>query len=981
MSEKNTSKKQNKRRLAPEPLDTDRKQVEAHLKLFKKLVESATDAIGISTPAGRHWFQNAAFDALFGNIGGDPPATLYCDENVGREVFETIMAGGEFSGEVQMYAADGRVLDILLRAYALSDETGRVLGLVGVHTDITASKRSQELFKMVALATNDVFYEWNVQTDSLKWFSDIAEELGYDSGDVAPTIDGWIKLIHPEDREKLAGAVEEHRTATHEIYYIYRVKHKNGTWRYWRDHATPVLDNRNRPLRWVGGISDITESKLVENAYKESEARFRQITENIREVFWLFDWQAQRVLYVSPAYELIWGRSCQSLYERYENWGDSIHPDDRTYAQETFNRILDTGGGEPREYRIVRPDDSERWISDTGYAIRDGDGKIVRIAGVAEDITERKMAEEALANKAVMEHIISDASRRFLTLTELDKSIDACLADIGCFSAADRAYLFQFTPDGSTMNNTHEWCAHDVKPEIDNLQGLPVDMFPWWMKMLEAGNNIHVKEVAKLPPEARAEKEILEAQEIKSVLVVPLVVENRLEGFLGLDNVVFARAWGEKELVPLRTLAEIIGTAITRKRAEQALRESMQTSADIVQAIPAGLFIYQFEEPDRLVLLNANPEAERLTGIRSDQWKGREFNEIWPESRKRGITGHFLNVIRTGISFETEDFYYEDKRLAGAFRIRAFPLPENRLAVGFENITERKQAEEEREKLRAKLIQAQKMEAIGNLAGGIAHNFNNILMGVQGRTSLMMMDKNSSDPDYEHLTGIEAYIKNAVELTRDLLGFARGGKYDAKPTDLNVLIDNENRLFGNTKKEIRIHSRFAEDLWTVEADRGQVQQVLLNLYVNAWQAMPGGGDLYIQTDNVILDENYIKPFDVRPGAYVRVSITDTGMGMDAETREKIFDPFFSTKDAGQGSGLGLASVYGIVKNHGGFINVYSEKGKGSTFSIYLPASEKPVTKEGPEPKRREIYFGRGTVLLVDDENMIIEVGRKILEKI
>jgi CheY-like chemotaxis protein len=145
--------------------------------------------------------------------------------------------------------------------------------------------------------------------------------------------------------------------------------------------------------------------------------------------------------------------------------------------------------------------------------------------------------------------------------------------------------------------------------------------------------------------------------------------------------------------------------------------------------------------------------------------------------------------------------------------------------------------------------------------------------------------------------------------------------------------------------------------------------------------MPGGGDLYIQTDNVILDENYIKPFDVRPGAYVRVSITDTGMGMDAETREKIFDPFFSTKDAGQGSGLGLASVYGIVKNHGGFINVYSEKGKGTTFNIYLPSSEKTVTKEDPEPKQRDIHFGRGTVLLVDDENMIIEVGRKMLEKI
>jgi CheY-like chemotaxis protein len=244
----------------------------------------------------------------------------------------------------------------------------------------------------------------------------------------------------------------------------------------------------------------------------------------------------------------------------------------------------------------------------------------------------------------------------------------------------------------------------------------------------------------------------------------------------------------------------------------------------------------------------------------------------------------------------------------------------------------------------------------------------------------MMIDKDPFDPDYEHLKGIEAYIKNAVELTRDLLGFARGGKYEARPTDLNTLIDDENRLFGNTKKEIRIHSKFAKDLWNVEADRGQIRQVLLNLYVNAWQAMPGGGDLYIQTDNVTLDEHYIKPFDVRPGKYVRVSITDTGIGMDAETREKIFTPFFSTKHMGQGSGLGLASAYGIVKNHDGFINVYSEKGKGTTFNIYLPASEKPVAKKFPEPKRREIHFGQGTVLLVDDEDMIIEVGQKMLEK-
>ncbi|MGD9310491.1 MAG: PAS domain-containing protein, partial [Desulfosarcina sp.] len=225
MSEKTTLEEREKRVKAKEPSDYSRKQNEAHLKLFKKVVESATDAIGIATPEGRHWYQNPAFDALFGNIGDDPPATLYCDKNVGREVFETIMAGGAWSGEVQMYTADGRILDILLRAYAFTDETGRLLGLVGVHTDISASKRSQELFKLVAQSTNDVFYEWNVQTDSLQWFSDISIELGYAPGEVPPTINGWIELIHPEDRPQLADAVKTHRTATRDIHYVYRVKH------------------------------------------------------------------------------------------------------------------------------------------------------------------------------------------------------------------------------------------------------------------------------------------------------------------------------------------------------------------------------------------------------------------------------------------------------------------------------------------------------------------------------------------------------------------------------------------------------------------------------------------------------------------------------------------------------------------------------------------------------------------------------------
>ena len=264
------------------------------------------------------------------------------------------------------------------------------------------------------------------------------------------------------------------------------------------------------------------------------------------------------------------------------------------------------------------------------------------------------------------------------------------------------------------------------------------------------------------------------------------------------------------------------------------------------------------------------------------------------------------------------------------------------------------------------------MESIGTLAGGIAHDFNNLLMAIQGRASMMLMDKDSSHPDFGHLRGIEGYVGNAADLTRQLLGFARGGKYEVKPTDLNELIRKENRMFGRTKKEISIREKYEENLWPVEVDRGQIQQVLLNLYVNAWQAMPGGGNSILETENVTLDENYVKPFSVEPGRYVKISVTDTGIGMDKATQERIFDPFFTTKGLGRGTGLGLASAYGIIKNHGGFINVYSEKGHGSTFNIYLPASEKEVIEE--KKPTGETLKGSETVLFVDDEEMITEVA-------
>ncbi len=296
----------------------------------------------------------------------------------------------------------------------------------------------------------------------------------------------------------------------------------------------------------------------------------------------------------------------------------------------------------------------------------------------------------------------------------------------------------------------------------------------------------------------------------------------------------------------------------------------------------------------------------------------------------------------------------------------------------------------DRKRLEARLLQAKKMEAIGTLAGGIAHDFNNLLMGIQGHTSLIFLDIDSDHPNFEHIKGVEDLVKRGSDLTGQLLGFARGGKYEVRPTDINELIEKSFEMFGRTKKEIRVHRKYQKDIWTVEVDRGQIEQVLLNLYVNAWQAMPGGGDLYLQTETVRLDEKYVSPFGAKPGNYVEVSVTDTGVGMDEKTQQRIFEPFFTTKEMGRGTGLGLASAYGIINNHGGIINICSEKGRGTTFTIYLPAVEAvvnlrppaadyaPEGEQRPEAGEKEIQQGRETILFVDDEDMIIDVGQDML---
>jgi PAS domain S-box-containing protein len=381
-----------------------------------------------------------------------------------------------------------------------------------------------------------------------------------------------------------------------------------------------------------------------------------------------------------------------------------------------------------------------------------------------------------------------------------------------------------------------------------------------------------------------------------------------------------------------------------------------------------------------------NDQVCEITGYPRQELKGMNNRHYTSPATAQKMYQIFNQVYKTGKSAKITK--YEIIRKDGTRKILEVSATLMRniddAPIGFRgvlrDVTDRIQAEKDRKRLESQVQHAQKMEAIGTLAGGIAHDFNNLLMGFQGNISLMLMDLVEDHPHCEFLHNMERYVKRGSELTRQILGFARGGKYQVKTTILNDLINKNADMFSRTKKEITIHKKFQEDLWSVEVDQGQIEQVLLNLFVNAWQAMPGGGNLFLETENVTLEENdYDKPYAISPGRYVRISISDTGIGMDKATQERIFEPFFTTKGVGRGTGLGLASTYGIIKNHMGIINVYSEKGHGATFKIYLPASKKQVIKEKPRPEAAQ--GGTEMILLVDDEEMVADIGKDMLEKL
>jgi len=453
------------------------------------------------------------------------------------------------------------------------------------------------------------------------------------------------------------------------------------------------------------------------------------------------------------------------------------------------------------------------------------------------------------------------------------------------------------------------------------------------------------------------------------------------------------RRKAEISAAPIISNGEVTGmiciarNVTARKKAEEEKQESTERLQMIVNNAKDVIWMLDMN----LQFIFISPSIEQMSGYTVEEYLKKPHSEILVPSSLELL----LKVLEEELAnekdpqidrnrsrtIETEQITKNGSRIWVELKMNFIYTDTGKAAgiLGFSrNITESKQLEAEKQQMQERLRQAERLESLGVLAGGIAHNFNNLLGVINGYTSLALLDTGQFHPNYEKLKRIEEEVKNGAKLTGELLGFARGGKYEIKPTNINNILEKTSSVFGTTKKEISFLRQFEGKIWNVEVDQVQMEQVFMNLYLNSQQAMPGGGNIYLTTENIFVDDKRTISPSLNPGKYVKITIKDTGLGMDEKTKARIFEPFFTTKKIGIGTGLGLATVYGIIRNHNGVIFVKSSPGEGTTFDIYLPASEKEIAKEKKE-FTTAVAMGKETILLVDDEKPLLEVNKELLK--
>ncbi len=689
-----------------------------------------------------------------------------------------------------------------------------------------------------------------------------------------------------------------------------------------------------------------------------------------------------RVAYVNKRCVEVMGCSRKDFYAPDFDFMDLIAPESVDLIRANFKRHMAGEDVEPYEYSLLNKRGEKIDAIITTKLIEYENGPA--ILGIITDISERKRAEDELQYRLKFQHLITKVSSQFINLhpAQIDDEIDHTLKQIGEFADADRSYVFQFSDDHKFVSCTHEWCAEEIEPAIQRIQNAPVQIYPWSMEKFLAGDMLIVPSVRDLPPEAIEEKIEFEKQGVQSVLCVPMVISGKVMGFIGLDSVREPKMWAEDTNSLLKIVGQVFANALENKKTRQALQESEERLRTVFETFPDPVTIIQLED-GRCVDINS--AFTRVTGWRHEEVidKTAADLDIWhnPRDREKLTAG----IAQHGKIENLEArFRLKDGRIITALMSAVLIRLRNKphILTITRDISELKAAQQEREQLKTQLIQAQKMEAIGTLAGGIAHDFNNILGAIIGYAEMALYDTRKDSMEHYNIDQVLRAGHRAKDLVKQILAFSRKSEQDKKIISLAPIVREALKLLrASLPTTIEIRQNIESDLDTIFADPTQIHQVMMNLCTNAAHAMADtDGVLNVKLQNVDLDIKRATQYpELKSGSYVKLTISDTGHGMDAATMERIFDPYFTTKELDKGTGMGLAVVHGIVKGHGGGIQVQSAPGKGTRFDILFPVMGKQMESETEELKA--LPSGNEHILFVDDEETLIDLAKSMLQKL
>ena len=672
----------------------------------------------------------------------------------------------------------------------------------------------------------------------------------------------------------------------------------------------------------------------------------------------------------------IYGREPQDGPLSSEVMHDAIHAEDREWVVETISAGMASVSEYEVEHRIVRPDGSVRFVHSRGEPWWRADGSVGGICGTVHDITVRHEAEAALRRRVEIEGALARISS--VLASGAADALDQTLQVIGPLLATSRAGIYLFSDDRRSLAAAHEWCAPGVASLRSRLQGVPVERLPWWLGQVNAGDAIRYADVDELPDSAQKEKAFFVAHGVRSVVALPLEGRDPVSGFLGLHSHA-PRRWTDPEIELLRLVARTVATELERRRAEERLRFLSRA----VEQSPASIMITDLTG----AIVYVNPKFCAVTGYRSDEVLGRNPRLLQSGVHPPSFYEELWRTITAGQEWRGE---LRNRRKSGETFLEVVAISP---VVGMDgevtHFVAVKEDVTESRVLQKKFEESQKMEAVGRLAGGIAHDFNNVLTAIGGHARLMLDEVTPTHPLRDDVEEIVSASDRAAGVIRQLLLFSRRASSNPTVVDLKHAVDGIRRMLKRLLGEdVRLLVEAVGEASAVRADRSQIDQILMNLVINARDAMPAGGTLQIQLERVELRPEDVEEREaLRPGPHVRLSVADTGTGIEPEVQEHLFEPFFTTKDPGKGTGLGLATVFGMVRENDGHIEVQSDLGRGSTFTIYFP--EVPLLSTGPvmgppgeagapggsEPESTD----RAPVVLVaEDESAVRALVRRVL---